>query len=59
MSRYSESMARWEKEKEERNWKRRCWIATAEGNRDKIKALLEEGVENDYDPETILKLEKF
>lgn len=55
--RYGESMSAWEREQEERDWKRRCSTVSAE-NREKILALIEEGIENDYDSSVIEELEK-
>jgi len=55
--RYGESMSEWEREQDERDWKRRCSTVSAE-NRKEILALIEEGVENDYDSDVIQALEK-
>ena len=55
--RYGESMSKWERDQDERDWKRRCKAVTAE-NRKEILALIEEGVENDYDSDVIQELEK-
>ena len=53
---YGESMAAWERDQEERDWKRRCEKAIIENDRNKIMSLIEEGVENSYDSKMILKL---
>jgi len=58
MSRYSENMAKFEREADERDWKRRCYLASEELDRQKISELIEEGVENDYDSSVISELEK-
>jgi len=55
---YGESMAAWERDQEERDWKRRCEKAIIENDRNKIMSLIEEGVENSYDSKMILKLEE-
>ena len=55
--RYGESMSDWEREQDERDWKRRCNKVTA-GDRKEILDLIEEGIENDYDSFVIEELEK-
>lgn len=55
---YGNSMAQWEHEQEERDWKRRCGLAIQKNDRDEIMSLIEEGVDNAYDADTILRLEK-
>lgn len=56
--RYGESMADWERDQDERDWKRRCSIAAEKENRKEILALIEEGVENDYEQSVIQMLEE-
>ena len=56
--RYGESMADWERNQDERDWKQRCEIAIKNCDRDQIQLLIEEGVDNAYDADTILKLEE-
>lgn len=55
---FGEIMSEWEHEQDERDWKRRVDLAIQKNDRGEILSLIEEGVENDYDPETILKLEE-
>ena len=55
---YGEAMSKWEHEQDEKDWKRRCELAIKENDRDRIMSLIEEGVENEFDADMILKLEE-
>ena len=56
---YGESMADWEREREEADWRRRLSIAISAKNQDSVNLLIKEGKSEGYDiPNDIPSLPK-